>query len=122
MLTRSAKRLLARTRSLATYHNETPLKPAHFSSLTNSHGINSPLNGDCYGFPNGLSKREAFLGQRMHSTTGFRVAEPLQLGMTEMVPDLAPLQSDIRYDDLVITRSEKLQVCTLREPWWISGD
>lgn len=45
----------------------------------------------------------------MYSTTGFRVAEPMQLGMTEMMPDLAPSPSDIRYDDLIITRSKHLQ-------------
>jgi hypothetical protein len=42
---------------------------------------------------------------RMFRTTGFREAEPMQQGMTEMMPDLAPSPSDIRYNDLIITRS-----------------
>lgn len=123
MLTRSAKRLLGRTRALARYHNEASSKPAHLSSLLYLQG-SSPLvtelstsvtlNGECSGFPKG----GAFCGHRMHSTTGLRVAEPLQQGMTEMVPDLAPLPSDIRYEDLTITRSKHLQVCAFREPRW----
>jgi len=55
-------------------------------------------------------KGGAFSGHRMYSTTGLRVAEPLQQGMTEMVPDLGPLPSDFRSEDLVITRSKHLQV------------
>jgi hypothetical protein len=117
MLTRSARRLLGRTRSLARYHNEAPLKPAHLSASLCLQGSNPPLNGDCSGF----SKQEAFSGHRMHSTTGFRVAEPMQLGMTEMMPDLAPSPSDIRYDDLIITRSKHLQVCAFRELRWKRG-
>ena len=121
MLTRSARRLIGRTRSLAKYHNEASLKPAHHSSVPYLQGSNLLLYGDCSDYPKGISKREAFCGHRMHSTSGFRVAEPLQLGMTEMVPDLAPLPSDIRYDDLVITRSRHLQVCAFQELSWKRG-
>jgi hypothetical protein len=119
MLTRSAKRLLGRSRALARYHNEASSKPAHLSSLLYFQG-RSPLltelstvatsNGECSGFSKSLWKGGAFSGHRMHSTTGIRVAEPLQQGMTEMVPDLGPLPSDIRSEDLVITRSKHLQV------------
>lgn len=127
MLTRSAKRLLGRTRSLARYHNVAPSKPAHLSSLLylqesspllTELGTFVTLNGECSGFPKGISRRGSFCGHRMHSTTGLRVAEPLQQGMTEMVPDLAPLPSDIRFEDLVITRSKHPQVCAFREPRW----
>jgi len=125
MLTCSAKRLLGKSRALARYHNESPSKPAHLSSLLYFQG-SSPLltelstvatsNGECSGFSKGMWKGGAFSGHRMHSTTGLRVAEPLQQGMTEMVPDLGPLPSDIRSEDLVITRSKHLQVCAFREP------
>jgi hypothetical protein len=44
------------------------------------------------------------MAPRMFRTTGFREAEPMQQGMTEM-PDLAHSPSNIRYDNLIITRS-----------------
>lgn len=112
MLTRSAQRLLGRSRALARYNNEASSNLRYLSSLLCLQGSSpllkepSALNGECPGLPKG----GVFCGHRMHSTTGLRVAEPMRQGMTEMVPDLAPLPSDIRFEDLTITRSKRLQV------------
>lgn len=121
MLTRSAQRLLGRSRALARYNNEASSNPTYLSSLLSLQGSSpflSASNGECSGLPKGILNGGAFCGHRMHSTTGLRVAEPMRQGMTEMVPDLAPLPSDIRFEDLTITRSKRLQVCAFQVLRW----
>ncbi|XP_024396283.1 uncharacterized protein [Physcomitrium patens] len=113
------RRIVYRSRSLAKYHNEALQQPGYLSSIFNLQG-SSPalteqcksgtLNEECPGVLGDLPKNGTICGHRMHSTIGFRVAEPLRQGMTEMVPDLASFPSNLRYEDLVITRSKSLQV------------
>ncbi|XP_024401549.1 uncharacterized protein [Physcomitrium patens] len=119
MLTRSARRLLGRTCSIAKYQNEDFSKFVDNSGAHHSHRKGpaltelckfTGLDGECSGFQNDILKRGISCGHRVFSTTGFRVLDPLQQGMSEMMADLAPLPSDIRYEDLVITRSKHLQV------------
>lgn len=121
MLRRSARRLLESKQLVSNWnlHNEAFLR-ATGSSLDNNLPESTPaliklcrdflLNGDISGYQKGLPGNECSWKSRSYSSRGFRTVEPLQQGMTEVVHDVVPSPSDIRAEDLVITRSDHLQV------------
>lgn len=119
MLICSAKRLLGSRSSLAKYRNGAHSKFARHSAVLYPDGRSPAFKEECRfaalddagsNFSSGISKWGILWKHRMHSTTGIRLEEPLQKSMTEIVPRLALVPSDIRYEDLVITRSEHIQV------------
>lgn len=121
MLRRSARRLLESKQLVSNWnlHNEIFLR-ATGSSLDNNLPESTPaliklcrdlsLNGDFSGYQKGIPGNECSWKSRSYSSRGFRTVEALQQGMTEVVHDVVPLPSDIRAEDLMITRSDHLQV------------
>jgi hypothetical protein len=120
MLRRSARRLLESKQLVSNWNlqNEAILR-ATGSSLDNNLPESTTaliklcrdfsLIGDISGYQKGLPGNECSWTSRSYSSRGFRTVEPLQQGMTEVAHDVVPLPSDIRSEDLVITRSDHLQ-------------
>jgi hypothetical protein len=123
MLHHSARKLLARTHVLqCPFWSHEPLLIAVDSSAAAAARVVSTLtsrtldrdhssNSDNVGYHWPITPRKGTSWRQQSYSTGFQKVGALQQGMAEMVSHVIPMPSDIRYADLIVKRSDHLQVC-----------